>query len=421
MISTTTLRGRLVALGSAILAAGTLLSTPAFAGGNPHNGGGGTCTTNIPVVDTYNGRATDISVYAGLLQVIGAPVKVGNSVNDPFRISDTGELGPTSVENTKESHLVSVDLPLPDATAPLVRVQAGILDAVTTGMGNTTTSWANIVGLNLNVNNQLTVSAGLIQATAKATQNQPASCSAGSPTGQPVGSTVYEGSSQLVDLQISLAGTPINIPANAPPNTEIEIPGVLLIVLNEQRVENGRQIVNAVHITLGDPSSPLSLLATADIIIAHADAGISGNCGVPTTTCPPGCTPKDFMTGGGWITLTGGAKGTFGFNGGYKPNGLRGHLTYIDHGTGLKIKGTDVVQGGYVTTGPTSRDITYVCNDGLCKLSVGDFGEPGGGVDKFALQGDTYTAEGPYITRGNIQIHKSSCPATSGGKPGKGK
>ena len=70
--------------------------------------------------------------------------------------------------------------------------QAGILDAVTKGMGNTTTSWANIVGLNLNINNTLLVSADLIQSTAKAIQAQPASCPSGSAEGDAVGSTAYE-------------------------------------------------------------------------------------------------------------------------------------------------------------------------------------------------------------------------------------
>lgn len=413
------------------LIAGTFAFAVGFAEarGKPGSGGGGTgstCTTNIPVINTYIGRATDVSVYAGLLSLLSPDIKVGTSISEPFRISDTGPLGPTSTEDTKESHLLSINLPLPDATTPLVRVQAGILDAVTKGMGNTTTSWANIVGLNLNINNTLLVSADLIQSTAKAIQTQPASCPSGSAEGDAVGSTAYEASSTLVNLQISVAGTPIDIPVNPPPNTTVELPGVVKVVFNEQEVVDGRQIVNAVHITLGDPHSLLSGLLVADVIIAHADAGIAANCGAPTTDCPVACKPKDFMTGGGWITLNDEKKGTFGFNGGYKPNGLRGHLTYIDHGTGQKITGTDVVPEGYVATGPTSRNITYACNDGTCTLGVGDLGEPGGMVDTFSLLGDTYAATGPVITKGNIQLHRSSCPATStdgGGttKPPKGR
>lgn len=410
----TSLRHTLATIGSAMLAAACLVGSPAFAGGpNKTN----TCNTNIPIIDTYNGRATDLSIYAGVAPLLGSPISVGTSIAEPFRISDTGELGPTTVENTKESHLLSVDLPLPSASSPLVRAQAGILDAVTTGMGNTTTSWANIVGLNLTVGSSLAVAGGVIQATATATRNKDAKCSASgaaptAPTGQQL--VTYDLKSHIVDLKISVNGIDVPIPVNAPPNTQIEVPGVLTVVLNEHGTKsNGNRFVNAVHITLGDPASPLALLATADIVIGHAEANISPVCGSSTTTCPPPCKAKDFMTGGGWITLTGGAKGTFGFNGGYKPNGLRGHLTYIDHGTGQKITGTDVVIGGYVATGATSRDITYVCGELNCLLSVGDFGEPGGNVDTFSLLRGGYGASGPMITKGNIQIHRSSCPATT--------
>lgn len=398
----------LVSLGSAMISAAALLSPPDAVAGKP--GGGGSCTTTIPVVNTYNGRATAVELSATVLQASGGAINVG-----PVKISDTGELGPTSSETQKEAHLVIVDVPLPSASSPTARVQAGILDALTKSMGNTTTSWANIVGLDLDVADTLSVTAELIQSTATAAQTQPASCPAGSATGDPVGSTAYTASSSIANLQIWVAGTPISVPADAPPNTVIEVPDLVRIVLNEQFLSGGRQVVNAVHISLGGALSPL---VTAEVILAHADAGIAANCGVPTTECQPGCKARDFVTGGGWITLSGGAKGTFGFNGGYKPNGLQGHLTYVDHGSGEKITGTDVT--AYSGTG-TARDVTYTCSisAGGCVLGVSDNGEPGAGVDGFRLSSDPYTVTGPYITHGNIQLHKSSCPAAASGKPGK--
>lgn len=419
------LRSASLSVGTAVMAVAAALAAPAAHAKKPGGGGGGTtCTTVVPVVDTYRGRATVVDVYAQVLGLLGS----GVVVDAP--IADTGELGPTTDEGQKEAHLISADIQLPPPpAAAAVRVQAGIADAITKSMGNTTTSVAQVIGLDLNVNNSILVSATMIQSTAKAKQDQPATCAAGDYAGKPVGTTSHSGSSLILGLEISVGGVVVPIPlpndpsnpGQFPVNTTIEIPGLVKVILNEQFSDGSRFHVNAVHIIVGGLLSPL---LNADIVISHADAGIAAACGAPVQVCGPGpeCKVKDFMTGGGWITLSGGAKGTFGFNGGYRPGGLKGHLNYKDHGSGRHIQGTDIVDDpnnandGYVTTGATSRSITYACGTGNCTLNVGDFGEPGGGVDTFSLMAPgNYVGSGPTITRGNIQLHASSCPATSGG------
>jgi len=157
-------------------------------------------------------------------------------------------------------------------------------------------------------------------------------------------------------------------------------------------------------------------ILTGDIIISHAHSDISG-C---TPTTPPGpCPVKDFITGGGYITLPGGAKGTFGMHGGQKANGLSGHFNYIDHGTGRHIQANTVTS--YSGTG-TARTIVY---NGPLTANVSDVAEPGGNADLFKLSSATYNADGPKLTHGNIQLHQprgcQTTTSTGGGKPGKKK
>jgi hypothetical protein len=398
----TALRIPVVAIGAMCLG----WSASTFAG-KPSGGGGSTCTTNIPVVPTYNGRATALSITdVSVLTALKLP---------PVVISDTGELGPTSAETQKEKYLVGLDLPLPPNTSPpALRVRAAILDGLTKSMGNTTTSWAYVAGLDIELNagaiNVIKLTSGTLLAVAGARLDGPGSCPAGSSTGSPIGSPTYGGYGYIEDLILSIMGKQIQIPLATPPNTRIDVPGVAHIVINERYMANGRQVVNALHVTL-DPA--LALVATADIVVSHAEADISGACGVPTTNCPTPCKVKDFVTGGGWVTLPDGSKGTFGFNGGYKPNGLTGHLTYIDHGTGAKVSGTTV--NAYGGTGTAREMVFNTCDTngtaGSCVLKVSDNGEPGGGVDGFNLSYPGGSAAGPTITKGNIQLHQSTCPA----------
>jgi hypothetical protein len=245
----------------------------------------------------------------------------------------------------------------------------------------------------------VSVGADVIQATAKA------SCVNGAAS--------YTGTSNLAALAINALGLPVNLGVSTAPNTEIIVPGLARIVLNEQYPSNGRLVVNALHIQVG---GILAGLVTADVVISHAEAGITCGSG------PGPCVVKDFVTGGGFITLADGSKGTFGMVGGEKPNGLQGHLNYIDHKTGQHIKGTSVTD--YAILSPTERRVTYAGTvNGVATtivVRVADNGEPGGNVDTFSISSPLYSADGPKITKGNIQLHQPGGCTTTSTKPPKG-
>jgi hypothetical protein len=281
-------------------------------------------------------------------------------------------------------------------TAYPLAAQIGILNAATVGSGNSTISWASTVAANVDVAGLVQVEASVLEATSRV------NCANGVATAA--------GTSTIADLVIKAAGVTIPVALGVAPNTTINVLDIAVVTVNEQYVENGRLIVNAVHVRLN------ALVATADVVISHAEAGIG--CG----TAPPNCSVKDFVTGGGFITLPSGAKGTFGMVGGQKANGLQGHFNYIDHGTGQHVQGTAVTAYAAGATA-TERKVTYSGTvDGAptsILATVSDNGEPGGGVDGFKFSSSLYSASGPKITKGNIQLHKpDGCDTT---KPPKGK
>jgi hypothetical protein len=164
-------------------------------------------------------------------------------------------------------------------------------------------------------------------------------------------------------------------------------------VINEQTSSKsgrtGERTVNALHVVVN---------GVADVVIAHAHADIS--CG--QAVCTIG---HDFVTGGGWIAPSG-AKDTLGVAGGIKNGALWGHLTYIDHSSGLKVKGTGVT--AYVVVDATTRRIDGTAEingqSGTYQVYVADNGEPGRN-DTFDIRLSTgYTAKG-YLGGGNIQLH----------------
>ena len=333
---------------------------------------------------TYAGSAYALSANVGVLGD-GIQVQVGP-------ISNTGELPPGGDMIDKEFVGLHTGAPL--------AINAGILDASTTGSGSRTISDASVLSADINIANLVTVGADVIQATAKA------SCANGTAS--------YAGTSNLAALTIRALGLPVDLSVGTAPNTEIIVPGLARIVLNEQYISHGRLVVNALHIQVG---GILAGLVTADVVISHAEAGISCGSG------PGPCVVKDFVTGGGFITLGDGSKGTFGMVGGEKPNGLQGHLNYIDHKTGQHVKGTSVTN--YAILSPTERRVTYAGTvDGApttIVVRVADNGEPGGNVDTFSISSPLYSADGPKITRGNIQLHQPGGCTTTSTKPGKGK
>src|SRR2546421_133232 len=133
------------------------------------------------------------------------------------------------------------------------------------------------------------------------------------------------GSSQLQNLVIN--GQPITVTGN--PNQTVSLPNGTATINEQTPAVAGSTAelrVVALHVITIDAITGQVL---ADVQLAIADAMID---------CQPGSGPPgDATTGGGWITLTSGGKGTFGVGAAYRPDGsLTGHLVYIDHDIDMK-------------------------------------------------------------------------------------
>lgn len=120
---------------------------------------------------------------------------------------------------------------------------------------------------------------------------------------------------------------------------------------------------------------------------------------------------KGKITGGGWISIKGDPKATFGIDGQY-PGGktAQGNVEYQDHKTNLNIKS---IQINTVTATLDNKKGTIT---GLAQVNgvgsypfvvyVEDNGEPGKGIDVFNISLPTYTySNGGILNGGNIQIH----------------
>jgi len=188
------------------------------------------------------------------------------------------------------------------------------------------------------------------------------------------------------------------------------------VMINEQSSSLNGQLgsmdVSALHVTITDPLGGLSPLA--EVIVSHAHADIT----CPTSPSPPpacGGTPTDFVTGGGWIVSPSdhNAKANFAVAGGMK-NGYWGHLLYIDHGNGMRVKGTGVTGYDlYSGFGSNGRKILgWADVNGTTEYyeaDVADNGEPGAGVDQFRLTLNKATdpTADASLSGGNIQLHKA--------------
>jgi hypothetical protein len=87
-------------------------------------------------------------------------------------------------------------------------------------------------------------------------------------------------------------------------------------------------------------------------------------------------------------------------------------LTYIDHGTGMKVKGTAVT--GYEITGSLSRRIRGKAEvdgvDGFDYIvEVTDAGEPGRD-DTFSIALSNGYSAGGKLAGGNIKLHAKPSP-----------
>ena len=333
--------------------------------------------------NTFSGRA--FAVQATTLGITVGPLEDTGSVS-----SDGGAL---------EASLLSYPLTeVPDVSNGALR--ADVLHAAVVAGGNASRAEAAVATLMVKTLGQ---SIGVDFLTARAS----ATCANGIASAS--------GSSEIVSL--TLNGQAITVAEQ--PNTIVPVDGLGTIIVNEQipsasaGANKGGMTVNALHIKLADPVTKNATDVT--VSSAHADIACAGNPPPPPSPCPN----QDFVTGGGWITSPSDSqsKANFAVAGGTRAGW--GHLQYIDHSTGMKVKGTSVTKYEQVTNAPTSRRIEGTVDidgkPGTYVAQVADRGEPGYGHDTFILtlsgsDGFKYKAGGDVLSvanlnGGNIQLH----------------
>lgn len=329
-------------------AAFAVLAATAFPGPAPARAAPGKTTAT-----TYSGRAT----------VVRADVD-GLS---PVVLSDTGAL--PSSGGARETSLLTASVE--------GLLTARVLHAAVVGQNERAHAEASVADLSLTVAGN-SIAADFLMARADAT------CTGGSCTAT--------GSSEIAALVVNGQG----ITVSGQPNQTIDL-GVGKIVLNEQiRADADGTCditVNALHVVVN---------GVADVVVSSAHADIK--CGRVV------CSGNDFVTGGGWITGTpSGVRANFGVAGGLKKTSLWGHLVYIDHGSGMKVKGTGVTD--YEVVDDDTRRIAGTCqvdgrNGFTYEVVVADKGEPGRN-DTFTIRlSNGYEADGT-LDGGNIQLHEA--------------
>jgi len=334
--------------------------------------GKGTCVLTVSLLlsllswPAQSASAND-TAFSGEATVVQATV-LGLS---PIVLSDTGALDSTG--GAKEASLLNASVP--------GLLTAEVLHASTVGQGQRSSSEASVLDVTLTVGGN-TISAGLLRARATAECHN--------------GTASVSGSSEIVDLVVNGQAVVVS----GQPNQTISLP-VGRVIINEQQSSvsgnTGDITVNALHVVVPE---------IADVVISSAHADIT--CG-GKSVCSAG---TDFVTGGGWITTPSDAKGTFGVAGGMKNGALWGHLTYIDHGTGLKVKGTGVTAYTVLTETMRAIDGTAEIDGqaGTYRVWVDDKGEPGRN-DTFKITlSNGYSAGTVYLQGGNIQLHQPTCP-----------
>jgi hypothetical protein len=307
-----------------------------------------------PSVQAFAEQST---IYSG--RAIG--LLVDTAIAD-LSIADTGELPPQG--GVRDATVLDVNHQL---------VHASVLLSVTTGFDNIAESEAATAKVTLLPGSPNQITADFVRANSIATCNE------------------ARGSSEIVGLRVGQT----QVDVSGEPNETYVVPGVLTLIINEQinsSHDNTNEItVNALHLTL----------ATGEqVIVSSAYSDIS--CGQPEPT------PKDFVTGGGFINTENG-KANFGFVAGFKPgkDTLSGNLNYVDHAEGIHLKSVSVTSyGGEGNTRTFSGEATINGQNGFTyTVTVSDNGEPGKGVDTFKIElSNGYQASG-VLAGGNIQLH----------------
>jgi hypothetical protein len=307
----------------------------------------------------------------------------GRVLGVPITLVDTGTVAPEG--GTLEAHLLcypggpNCTVALPDVTNGALAV--AVLNATVVAQGHNSSARASVADLTLNAAGQ-SLSATFIQARAGA------ECADGRAS--------VHADSEIAQLVVN--GYAIAVTGEV--NQRVDLPAGGVVLINEQiasaNSDKGDVTVSALHVMIPGPVSGTD----TDLVIAHAHADIQ--CG--QKLCPA---DKDFVTGGGWLADP---RRNFAVAGGIKGGGFWGHLLYIDHGTGMKVKGTGVT--AYAVTGATTRHIEGTCEvngspGGTYQVDVDDQGEPGIGRDAFTLRlnRNPVALAAGVLSGGNIQLH----------------
>jgi len=319
-------------------------------------------------------RADSGPSFSGQATVVRATVPPLSNIS--IVVSDTGPLPPSG--GAQEASLVAINEP--NLVSGVVGVSAEVAHAATVGQHDRSRSEASVATLGLTVAGN-TIGADFLMARATA------ACGPGGAS--------TSGSSELVGLVINGQ----SVVVSGAPNQTIALPmNAGQVIINEQKSNGPGDItVNALHVIV---------TGIADVVIASAHADIT----CPAPPPPPTCPGTDFVTGGGWIVSPSdaGSKANFAVAGGIKNGTFWGHLQYIDHGNGLRVKGTGVTAYSG-TAGTTTRHIEGTADingsPGTYMADVADNGEPGRN-DTFSLtlSPGGYTASGT-LSGGNIQLH----------------
>src|SRR3989475_11956771 len=296
----------------------------------------------------YSGRATGVFIHTALLDT---------------SLADTGDLPPEG--GAQDGTLVQVDTSL---------AKADVLLSITMGMDGRAQSEAATATVDLLPGSTNEVKAEFVLARSTAT------CSG------------VSGFSEIANLQVG--GESVTV--GTTPNQVLTVPGVLTLVINEQ---TDRSHDGTFDMTVNAPR--LTLETGEEVIVSHAHSDIA--CGEEAPVL------KDFVTGGGFIETSSGTA-NFGFVAGLKPGAsvASGHLTYIDHASGMKVKATDI-NNDYDGSGATRTFSGLATVNGVSgytfKVTVTDNGEPGRGVDTFYIVLSTGYEAGGTLAGGNIQLH----------------
>ncbi len=301
---------------------------------------------------------------------------VNTALTGPMFLSDTGELPPSggarndALLDTRDLHLATLDAVL----------RAEVLTASTSGGSGKAESSASLANVVVLPGHAAQVTASFVRAESEAR------CDG------------VSGETEIAEL--TFGGQTIQVPPGGfPANHTVTIPGVATLIINEQTTTvNGtfREIrVNAIHLVVP---------GVAEVILSSAKSDIS--CVPPVETGP--C--HDFVTGGGWIGT--GSRANFGLHAGMKDGAIvaTGHVTYIDHETGMKVKGTSVTAYDVGATS-TSRHFegsaeVNGASGFTYAIDVADNGEPGVGSDTFSITLSSGYSAGGMLKGGNIQLHK---------------